>query len=59
MITEVSPQADPTKKKAPKAVKPARVRAEPKRSVRGPRAEPKEEPWNNDSPFLPEPTLKR
>jgi eukaryotic-like serine/threonine-protein kinase len=43
----------------PKAAKPARVRAEPKRSARGPRPEPKEEPWNNDSPLLPEPTPKR
>jgi len=37
--------------------KPARVRAD-KRPGR-PKAEPKEQPWNDDSPFLPVPTPKR
>jgi len=42
-----------------KAAKPARGRVEPKRLVRPAKAAPKEQPWNDDSPFLPEPTPKR
>jgi serine/threonine protein kinase len=55
---------DPSKKKpaklAPqepraKVVKP-KVRVEPKRPAK---SQPKEQPWSNDSPFMPETTLKR
>jgi len=42
----------------PKA-KPSRVRADIKRSGRASKAEPKEQPWNDDSPFMPVPTPRR